>query len=94
MTSLTKNPQPPRKNFFRVQTRRLGVFWDFYRVCIAYWTGEIPTQSHVRLGVVFLRKSPKAAGRQRVNNFTLWELAYKYIVPRFRPKTSSCQLPY
>ena len=25
---------------------------------------------------------------------TLWELAYKYIVPRFRPKTSSFQLPY
>jgi len=25
---------------------------------------------------------------------TLWELAYKYIVPRFRPKTSSFKLPY
>ena len=25
----------------------------FYRVCRAYWTGEIPTQSHVRLGVFF-----------------------------------------
>jgi len=23
MTSLTKNPQPPTKNFFQVQTRRL-----------------------------------------------------------------------
>jgi len=23
MTSLTKNPQPPTKTFFRVQTRRL-----------------------------------------------------------------------
>jgi len=25
---------------------------------------------------------------------TLWEPAYEYIVLRFRPKTSSCQLPY
>ena len=25
---------------------------------------------------------------------TLWEPAYEYIIPRFRPKTSSFQLPY
>jgi len=25
---------------------------------------------------------------------TLWELVYEYIVPRFRPKTSSFWLPY
>jgi len=38
----------------------------FYRVCRAYWTGEIPTQSHVRLGV-FFRKSPNPSRRQSVN---------------------------
>jgi len=38
---------------------------DFYWVCRAYRTGEIPTQSNMRLGV-FFRKSPKATGRQRV----------------------------
>jgi len=28
MTSLTKNPQPPTKNFFRVQTRRLADLFE------------------------------------------------------------------
>jgi len=64
MTSLTKKPHPPsKKKIFRVQTRRLAASFETYRVCRAYRTGEIPAQSHVRLGVFFLenpRKRPDA----------------------------------
>ena len=49
--SLTKNLHPQAKIFFLVQT--CHAFWDFYQVCRAYQTREIPTQSHVRLGVFF-----------------------------------------
>jgi len=57
------------KNFFSsADEKTCRIFWDFYRVCRAYRTGEIPAQSHVRLGVVFFRKSPKAAGCHRVNS--------------------------
>jgi len=30
------------------------VFWAVDQVGSAYWTGEIPAQSHVRFGVFFL----------------------------------------
>jgi len=49
MMSLTKNPHPQTKNFFRVKTRRLAASFETYQVCRAYRTGEIPAQSHVRL---------------------------------------------
>ena len=50
----TSNPQA--KNFFSsADWKTCRVFWDFYRVCIAYWTREIPAQSHVSLGVFFLK---------------------------------------
>jgi len=41
-----------------VQTRRLAVSFETYRVCRAYRTGENPAQSHVRLGI-FFPKIPK-----------------------------------
>jgi len=64
----TRNSQA--KNFFSSADQKTSrVFWDFYRVCRAYRTGEIPAQSHMRLGI-FFRKSPKAAGRQRVNKYS------------------------
>ena len=50
-----------------MQTRRLAVSFETYRVCRAYRTGENPAQSHVRLGI-FFQKSPKPSGRQRVKN--------------------------
>jgi len=33
-------------------------------------------------------------GTPAANMLTLWEPVYKYIIPRFRPKTSSFWLPY
>ena len=60
MTSLTKNPHTPSKKFFSsADWKTCRVFWDFYRVCTAYRTGEIPAQSHVRLGGVFFPKIPE-----------------------------------
>jgi len=55
MTSLTKNPHlPSKKIFFRVQTRRLAVSFETFTGSVkAYRTGEIPAQSHLRLGVFF-----------------------------------------
>jgi len=47
--------------------RRLAASFETYQVCRAYQTREIPTQSHVHLGV-FFRKSPNPSGRQNVNN--------------------------
>jgi len=56
MTSLTENPHPQANKFFSsADEKTCRVFWDFYQVCRAYRTGEIPTQSHVRLGVFFLK---------------------------------------
>ena len=48
MTSFTNNPHPPSKKFFFEYKLE-----DFYQVCRAYQAGEIPAQSHVRLGVFF-----------------------------------------
>ena len=61
--SLTKNPHPQVKKFFRVQTKKLAASFD-----ASTRSGDIPAQSHVRFGV-FFRKSPKAR-RQSVNNYT------------------------
>jgi len=63
----SQNPASPKaKNFFSSADRKTcHVFWDFYQVCRAYRTGEIPVQSHVRLGV-FFRKYPNPSGRQSV----------------------------
>jgi len=53
MTSLTKNPQPlKQKIFFRVQTRRLSPSFETFTGSVEH-TGEIPAQSHMRLGVFF-----------------------------------------
>jgi len=46
-----------------MQTRRLATSFKTYWVCRAYQTGEIPVQSHVRLGVFFFEnpwKQPDA----------------------------------
>ena len=54
MTSLTKNPHPPTKKIFLFASyKTCHVFWTFDRVSSAYWTGEIPAQSHVGFGVFF-----------------------------------------
>jgi len=51
---LRKNHTPQAKIFFSsADYKTCWVFWDFYRVCRAYQTGEIPAQSHVHLGVFF-----------------------------------------
>ena len=64
--SLTKNPQPQTTKFFSGACR---VFWRFDQVCNPYKSGDIPAQSHVRLGV-FFQKSPKAAECQSVKLLT------------------------
>ena len=51
MTSLTKRLHPPTPKFFRVQTTRLAESFDW--VCSAYWTREIPMQSHLRSSCFF-----------------------------------------
>jgi len=49
-----KNRTPQAKKFFSsADEKTCCVFWDIYWVCRAYWTGEIPAQSHVRLGFFF-----------------------------------------
>jgi len=56
MTSLTKNPHPPSKKiFFECRLQDLPRFLDFYQACRVYRTGEIPVQSHVRLGGFFAK---------------------------------------
>ena len=85
----------PKKNFFPVQTRRLAASFETYRVCIAYWTGEIPVQCHVRLGV-FFQKSPKPAGHRRVKEtspFVRWlSGAWPKSVGKYCFRSSNCLL--
>jgi len=67
MTSLTKNPHPPSKKFlFECRLKDLLRLLRLLPGLRAYRTGEIPAESHVRLGV-FFRKSPNPSRRQRVN---------------------------
>ena len=69
MTSLTKNPHPQSKKFvFECRLEGFPRLWDFHWICRAYRTGEIHTQSHVRLGI-FFQKSLKVAGGQSVKEF-------------------------
>jgi len=65
------------------KTRRLAASFETYRVCRAYRTREIPAQSHVRLGV-FFRKSPKAAGFQRVKKQQNQPMIQKTLYCKFR----------
>jgi len=56
MMSLTKNPQPPSKQIFlSASYKTCLVLQAFDWVGRAYWTREIPTQSHVRFSDFFLK---------------------------------------
>jgi len=67
MMSLTKNMQPQPKNFFRVQTRRLAVSFDASTRSVALTEQEKFPRKAMCVSVFFFQKSPKAAGRQSVN---------------------------
>ena len=71
MTSLTKNPQPPRKNFFRVQTRRLATSFDISTRSVTRTRAEKFPRKATCVSVFFSQKCPKAARRQSVNVKTL-----------------------
>ena len=74
MTLLTKNPHPPSKKFFlecRLEDLpHLLTLRPVNRTVVEIRnpnsSGDIPAQSHVRLGI-FFPKSPKVAGCQAVN---------------------------
>jgi len=53
MTSLTKKPQPQAKNIF--SSRRLAVSFETFTRSVEHTGPEIPMQSHVHLGVFFLK---------------------------------------
>jgi len=46
---------PKQKIFSSANYKTYRVFWHFDQVRNPYRTGEIPVQSHVRLGVFFLK---------------------------------------
>jgi len=85
-----KNPQPPSKKLFWMQTTRLAASFHFDQVHNPYRSGDIPTQSHVQSSCFFCK--PLELNLD-VKVLTLWEPAYEYIVPRFQPKTISFRLP-
>jgi len=41
MTSLTKNPQPPTKKFFRVQSTRQADLFEPLNISLAQWVEEV-----------------------------------------------------
>jgi len=59
MTSLTKNPQPQAKNFFRVQTRRLAVSFDTSTRSVTHTGAEKFPCKATCVSAFFIQKSPK-----------------------------------
>jgi len=67
MTSLTKNPHPQAKNFFRVQTRRLATSFETFTGSVQH-TGPVKVPRKATCAeAFFFQKSPNPSGRQRVN---------------------------
>ena len=82
MTSLTKNGTPQAKKFFiECRLEDCRIFCDFYRVCRACRTREIPAQSHVRLGVFFSENPQTLADAKELSKIdTIINIMYIYII--------------
>jgi len=71
MTSLTKKPHPPIKKFFSSADKKTcRVFWCFDQVRTPYRSRDIPTQSHLRLGV-FFSENPRKQPDAKVLNYNI-----------------------
>ena len=66
MMSLTKNPHPQAKNFFRVQATRLATSFETLIGLVALTRPEKFPRKAMCVLVFFSQKSPKLAGRQSV----------------------------
>jgi len=64
--SLTKNPQPPTKNFFQVQTRRLAVSFEPLNSPPLFSAPELCSCKATCDPVVLARESPIPARRQSI----------------------------
>jgi len=67
MTSLTKNPHPPTKIYFRVRTRWLAESFDLLNSTLPRLAPELRARKATCDPVVLTRKSPKAPGRQSID---------------------------
>ena len=59
MMSLKKPAPPEQKIFLSADWKTCRVFWRFDQVRNPYRIGDIPAQSHVRLGVFFSENPQK-----------------------------------
>ena len=68
MTSLTKNPHPKQKFFFRVQTRRLAASFETFTGSAEHTRPEKFLRKATCVQAFFFQKSLNPSGRQSVNN--------------------------
>jgi len=66
MTSLTKNPHPPTKNFFRVQATRLAAYFETLTESVELTGPEKYQRKATCVSVFFSRNSPKVTRCQSV----------------------------
>jgi len=66
MMSLTKNPHPQPKNFFRVQTRRFAAYFKPLNSSLPLLAPELHAHKATCNLVVLACKSPNPSGRQSV----------------------------
>jgi len=75
MTSLTKNLHPQAKKFYQAQTRSLAACFEASTRSIS---GDVPVQSHVRLGVFFENPRKRPDAKVLMNFFGLFLFSNMY----------------